>query len=140
MWKSRSRAHSKIATGYLRDKGRHVLARILVIDDEEAVRIPLRTALELAGHQVREAEDGTGGLAQQQASPADLVITDLNMPGLAGDQLVKRLKADFPATKIIAISALDGDPTARLGVDCAIPKPFRLKDVLARIADLMTEE
>jgi DNA-binding response OmpR family regulator len=108
-----------------------------VIDDEEAVRLPLRAALEMAGHQVREASDGGGGLAEQQASPADLVITDLRMPGMAGHELIQRLKADFPATRVIAISAVDEDLGDRWGVDGVIKKPFALKDVLARVADLL---
>ena len=110
-----------------------------MFDDEEAVRTPLRIALEMAGHEVREAADGASGLALQQETPADLVITDLRMPGLGPDEIVAKLRTGYPTTKIIAISALDRDLAVRLDVDCAIQKPFSLKDVLEKVSDLLAE-
>ena len=110
-----------------------------MIDDEEAVRVPLRTALEMAGHEVREAADGDSGLGLQQTSPADLVITDLRMPGIGGDQIVEMLRVNYPATRIIVISAVDSDLASRLDVDCSIQKPFSLKDVLETVANLLSE-
>lgn len=102
------------------------------------MRLPLRTALEMAGHIVREASDGAAGLLQLRKLPADLVITDLRMPGLAGDELLRRLKADFPDAKVIAVSAADVELAEGLEVDCVVQKPFELRQVVERVADLLS--
>ena len=57
------------------------MARILVVDDDQAVRLLLRTMLERRGHSVVEAENGDEGLRYYWATPTDLVITDIEMPG-----------------------------------------------------------
>ena len=80
------------------------MARILVVDDDKAVRLLLRTVLERRGHSVVEAENGDEGLRYYRAAPADLVIADIQMPVMDGLQMIKELRGDFPTAKIIAIS------------------------------------
>ena len=80
------------------------VSRILVVDDDNAVRLLLRTLLERRGHSVVEAANGAEGLQHYRAAPTDLVITDIQMPVMDGLQMIKKLRDDFPAAKIIAIS------------------------------------
>jgi len=80
------------------------VARILVVDDDTAVRLLLRTVLERRGHVVVEAENGAEGLQYYRAAPTDLVITDIQMPVMDGLQMIKELRSAFPTVKIIAIS------------------------------------
>jgi len=80
------------------------VARILVVDDDTAVRLLLRTVLERRGHAVVEAENGAEGLQYYRAAPTDLVITDIQMPVMDGLQMIKELRSAFPTVKIIAIS------------------------------------
>src|SRR2546422_7952751 len=88
------------------------MARIILIDDEDAVRRTVRLALERAGHQVLEASDGEAGLKLLAQSGADLVITDIFMPGQDGIVTVRRIRKESPGVKVIAISG--GDSTGRL--------------------------
>jgi two-component system, chemotaxis family, chemotaxis protein CheY len=80
------------------------VARILVVDDDNAIRLLLRSMLERRGHSVVEAENGAEGLQYYRTAPADLVITDIQMPVMDGLQMIKALRDDFPTAKIIAIS------------------------------------
>ena len=77
---------------------------ILVIDDEESIRLLLRTLLELEGYLVLEASDGIKGQQIYRNSPTDLVITDLIMPGKEGIETIRDLRREFPDIKIIAVS------------------------------------
>ena len=72
------------------------MARILVVDDDTAVRLLLRTVLERRGHAVVEAENGAEGLQCYRAAPTDLVITDIQMPVMDGLQMIKELRSAFP--------------------------------------------
>ena len=89
-------------------QGDPVVARILVVDDDKAVRLLLRAVLERRGHSVVEAENGDEGLRYYRAEPADLVIVDIQMPVMDGLQMIKELRGDSPTAKIIAISGEKG--------------------------------
>jgi CheY-like chemotaxis protein len=78
--------------------------RILVIDDDENIRLLLRAILEREGYQVLEASDGDKGLKEYKKNPTDLVITDLIMPGKEGIETIRDLRREFPGIKIIAVS------------------------------------
>jgi two-component system chemotaxis response regulator CheY len=84
------------------------VARILVVDDDKAVRLLLRAVLERRGYSVVEAENGAEGLQYYRAAPTDLVITDIQMPVMDGLQKIKELRRAFPTAKIIAISGEKG--------------------------------
>lgn len=79
-------------------------ARILVIDDEYHVRDSMRKYLETAGFEVVEAENGFEGLEQYHDAPADLVITDIEMPEKDGFETITELTDAYPDAKIIAMS------------------------------------
>ncbi len=120
------------------------MARIILIDDEEAVRGTTRRALERAGHQVFEASDGEAGLQLLAQSGADLVITDIFMPGQDGIVTVRRIRKEFPRVKVIAISG--GDSTGRLdlrtdaellGAATSLRKPFEAADLLRAVREVL---
>ena len=77
---------------------------ILVIDDDESIRVLLRTILEREGYRVVDAHEGHEGLKQFRENPTDLVITDLIMPGKEGIETIRELRQKFPGVKIIAVS------------------------------------
>jgi len=113
------------------------MARILVIDDDNAVRSVISAALTTVGHKVLEASDGRAGLRVFGANKIDLVITDILMPDLDGVEFVRTMRAYGSPAKIIAISGGGGalDPVdlltqaVTLGADAALPKPFQLTDL-----------
>jgi CheY-like chemotaxis protein len=114
-----------------------IMARILVIDDEELARITLRKILVGAGHVVVEAENGDEGLTAQRESPCDLVITDMIMPVKEGVETISDLKQEFPNVRIIAMSG--GGRTRNLnyleiakvvGGDKILAKPFSVTELL----------
>jgi CheY-like chemotaxis protein len=77
---------------------------VLVIDDDETIRVLLRTILEREGYRVVDAPDGAKGIRRYEESPTDLVITDLIMPGKEGIETIRDLRKEFPHIKIIAVS------------------------------------
>jgi DNA-binding NtrC family response regulator len=77
---------------------------VLVVDDERNIREGLAEALALEGHEVATASDGEEALAVLGREEVDLVITDLRMPKLAGDELLKRLNADWPTVPVIILT------------------------------------
>src|SRR5262245_9924003 len=78
--------------------------RILVIDDDRQIRRLLHTSLARDGHDVIEAEDGVSGLAAFAATPADLVVVDLFMPGQNGWDTIRRLQDHSPGVPFLVIS------------------------------------
>ena len=120
------------------------MARIILIDDEDAVRRTVRLALERAGHQVLEASDGEAGLKLLAQSGADLVITDIFMPGQDGIVTIRRIRKESPGVKVIAVSG--GDSTGRLdlrkgaellGAATSLRKPFSSADLLRAVRDVL---
>ena len=80
------------------------MARVLVIDDDEEHRTLVRHMLVGEGHQVDEALDGAEGLRLFGKSPPDLVLTDINMPGLDGHEVITAIRVLHPEVPIIAVS------------------------------------
>ena len=80
------------------------MARILIIDDDQDVRMVTCEVVRSAGHEVTLASDGAEGLQLQREKSFDLVITDLFMPVKEGVETICDIKKDFPEVKIIAIS------------------------------------
>lgn len=113
------------------------MARILVIDDDPAVRSIVRRSLELRGHVVLDAGDGGAGLRLFRESPADLVVTDIYMPDQDGIETIQSLRAEQPGVRILAISGgvartssesalLDAE---LLGADATLAKPFGVAEL-----------
>jgi CheY-like chemotaxis protein len=80
------------------------MARILLIEDDQAQREILRMILEKMDHTVIEASDGHDGLTRFAKQGADLVLTDLIMPGKEGLETIQEFRQRYPAVKIIAMS------------------------------------
>lgn len=114
---------------------------ILVVDDNEDIRAFLKNALESAHYEVQTASEGAQAIALLTKHPADLLITDLFMPGQEGMETIWICKTRFPRIKIIAISAGGRGSLASaalLGIDATLPKPFtedRLLDTVRRVLD-----
>ena len=103
-------------------------AHILVVDDEINIRGALVTMLEKKGHQVRGVATAEEGLAQLEAAPAELVITDLRMPGIGGMEFLSRLKDVWPDTEVVVMTAYGSIDTAveamRYGAYDYLTKPI----------------
>ncbi len=110
--------------------------RILVIDDERQIHRFLGPALEAAGYAVARAESGAEGLRLAANSAPDLVLLDLGLPDLDGQDVLRRLR-DFSAVPVIVLSARDreAEKIAALdnGADDYVEKPFALGELLARL-------
>lgn len=101
---------------------------VLVVDDEEPIREMLGWMLSDAGHVVHVASDGHEALAfMRKQQPVDIVLSDINMPGMDGLALCRLIETEFPNLPVLLIS---GRPRPN-GVKAFIAKPFRA-DVLAR--------
>ena len=118
--------------------------RILVIDDDDQMRVLLRQVMEWAGYEVMEAEDGREGMQLQRSDPADLVITDLIMPEQEGLETIGQLRREFPGTKVIAISGggrIGPEaylPAAQeLGADKVFSKPFDVRELAGAVKELL---
>ena len=113
------------------------MPRILVIDDNAAIRELLRIVLEGEGYEVIEAADGAEGLQRYQAAPTDLVITDLQMPGMDGLELLMALQRMVPTPVLMAISGdRDALTQARKFTPHTFAKPLLLEQVLAAVRNL----
>jgi CheY-like chemotaxis protein len=121
------------------------MARILLIDDNDAVRAMLRDTLEDAGHTVIEARNGSEGLERFQHANADLVITDVIMPEKNGLEVLMALRTSDPRVKIIAISGADGgedylDSARLMGAAKVLLKPFTSEELIVTINKLLPED
>jgi len=112
-------------------------ARILVVDDEPAMRVGLQDNLELEGYTVDVAEDGLKGLALALANSYDLVVLDVMMPGMSGLDVCRRIRDRSGNTFILLLTAkgeeVDKVVGLELGADDYVTKPFSLRELLARI-------
>jgi two-component system KDP operon response regulator KdpE len=116
------------------------MSRVLVADDEAAIRKVVRDALTQAGHEVETAVDGEEAQALLEAGEFDLVITDLNMPRTDGLELVRRIRAKR-ATPILVLTVRQEErEKVRLldsGADDYVTKPFGVPELLARARALL---
>jgi CheY-like chemotaxis protein len=115
--------------------------RILVIDDEDAVRGLLRKILEGAGYQVREAADGRKGVQSLAEISADLVITDLVMPEQEGLETLQIIRREHPHVKMIAISGAFGGQflvtAEHLGAQGILRKPVEPQQLLQMVRQVL---
>ncbi|MEQ1611325.1 MAG: response regulator [Hyphomicrobiaceae bacterium] len=110
--------------------------RILVVDDEEPVRLLLRECFELDGYQVVEAADGRALNQQLAEMPVHLVTLDLNLGGESGLELARQIRStcNVPIVMITGKGdTIDRVVGLELGADDYITKPFHLREVLARV-------
>jgi len=126
--------------------------RVLLIEDDDALRQMLTTALRGAGYQVTEATNGQEGLTAFKHSAADVIITDIFMPQEDGIETIFELKSTTPAVKVIAISGggrwaqygrqISADEPLEMarhfGADRTLKKPVKIQQLLEAVADLVT--
>ena len=114
-------------------RGEH---NVLVIEDEPPIRRFLRASLNDEGYRVTEAATGTEGLRAAASQPPDLVILDLGLPDLDGQEVLTRLR-EWCSAPIIVLSARDQEPQKILaldhGADDYMTKPFGVGELLARL-------
>ncbi|HUA89499.1 MAG TPA: response regulator transcription factor [Steroidobacteraceae bacterium] len=115
--------------------------RILIVEDETALRESLKGRLEEAGFTVDVARDGEEGLFAGREYPLDVAIVDLGLPGISGLELIRRLRADAKTYPILILTARDNwqDKVEGLqaGADDYVAKPFHFEEVLARVQALL---
>lgn len=120
------------------------MAMILLIDDDRNVLDMLAMALEDAGHDVITARDGLAGQRKATQGEPDLVVSDVNMPGLDGFSLCRKLRDGGFTAPIILLTARDGEIDEALGLELGaddyVVKPFRTRVLLARVAALLRRE
>jgi two-component system KDP operon response regulator KdpE len=111
--------------------------RILVVDDESAIRRALRPPLVELGFQIAEASRGEEALLQLRASVFDAVLLDVNMPGIGGIETLRRIRAFAPRLPILMLTVRDQEEdkvkALDLGADDYVTKPFSTRELIARI-------
>jgi CheY-like chemotaxis protein len=122
------------------------LAKILIVDDDNAVQATIQLLLERAGHSVVVASDGRTGLAIFESGNFDLLFLDIFMPGMDGLETMRLVHQTHPQTPIIVIS---GNPAGsasgldflnmatKLGAVTSLQKPFKPAALLAAVADCL---
>lgn len=110
---------------------------IMVIDDEKIVCDMAKIALKKEGYDVETFVDPKQALGRMKESPFDLVVTDLKMKGIDGMEVLQTIKAEYPATKVIMITAFAHLNAAieafRSDVLDFFPKPVKLKELIAAV-------
>lgn len=115
--------------------------KILVVDDEQAVRESLRRSLRFNGYEVLTANDGLEAVEMVRAENPELLILDVMMPNMDGLEVCRTLRSEGWDRPILVLTARDGvsDRVAGLdaGADDYLPKPFALEELLARVRSLV---
>ena len=113
------------------------LARILVVEDDVAIRRGVADVLGFGGYDVIEAGDGQAGLRAAEAAEIDLALLDILMPKMDGMALLQALRAERPSLPVIFLTARGEEEDRvrglRLGADDYVVKPFGAKELLARV-------
>lgn len=116
------------------------MEKVLIIEDDMQIADMLTRALKPIGYDVHTAHNGTEGLRLNQDNPADLIITDILMPGKGGIETIVELKREYPEIKIIAmsgggrVSAVDHLKIAReVGAHVTLTKPFTYAELVEAV-------
>jgi CheY-like chemotaxis protein len=118
------------------------MSKILIVDDEPANRLLMSTVLKYGGHEVLEASNGSEGLRIATESGPDLIVMDLNMPGMHGTEFLKQLRRDQSGARMrvalytgTSVNAMMRDFMDVTGIRYVIPKPSEPEEIL-RIVEL----
>ena len=119
-------------------------ANVLIVDDEEVVRLSHLRSLEGANCSARAAEDGNEALHVMEQQPADVVLLDLRMPGLDGMDVLKTIKQRWPHSEVVVITGYPCLETAkqavRLGAFNYLTKPLGPDEVIKAANDAITQK
>lgn len=111
--------------------------RVLVVDDEPAIRRALRPPLAELGFEVTEAARGEMALDLLRTETFDAVLLDVNMPGIGGIETLRRIRAGFPRLPVLMLTVRDSEnekvQALEMGADDYVTKPFGVRELIARI-------
>jgi two-component system KDP operon response regulator KdpE len=111
--------------------------RVLVVDNDAAMRRALRSSLTAQGYVITEARSGEEALEEMGLRPADLVLLDIEMPGIGGMETCRRLRGLAPQAGLIMVTVCDAEEdkirALEAGADDYVTKPFSFRELLARL-------
>lgn len=111
--------------------------RVLVVDNDGALRRALRSSLAAQGYVITEARSGEEALEAMGQRPADLVLLDIEMPGIGGMETCRRLRAMAPQAGVMMLTVCDSEEdmirALEAGADDYVTKPFSFRELLARL-------
>jgi two-component system, OmpR family, KDP operon response regulator KdpE len=114
---------------------------VLVVDDEAALRKVIRASLAASGFTVEEAGTGKEAVSTVQQRPFDLVLLDINMPGMGGVETCRQIRTLAPRTGIIMVTVRDAEEdkvrALEAGADDYVTKPFRFRELIARLGAVL---
>lgn len=114
--------------------------RILIVEDEVPVARQIAAALTEDGHDPKAVHSGEAALDEMSETPVDLIVLDVGLPGIDGFELLQRLRAQHLVSRVLLLtarSAVDDRVTGlRLGADDYLPKPFAMRELVARVRAL----
>jgi DNA-binding response OmpR family regulator len=115
--------------------------RILVVEDDDAIRRGIVDALDFEGYSPLEADNGDDGLRLALRSECDLILLDLMLPGKEGIEILREVRESRPTLPVIILTARgresDRVKGLRLGADDYVVKPFSVKELMARVSAVM---
>jgi DNA-binding response OmpR family regulator len=113
------------------------MARVLLAEDDDGIRVPLVRALEREGHEVEAVASGRQAVARGVAGDHDLLVLDIGLPVVDGLEICRRVREVRPVVPIIFLTAQDGEMNTVNGLDAGaddyITKPFGMAELLARV-------
>ncbi|WP_263368065.1 response regulator transcription factor [Edaphobacter bradus] len=111
--------------------------RLLIVEDDSALRRSLRTTLDVLGFDVAEASTGEDALVRLRMVDYEAVLLDINMPGIGGIETCRRIRRSFTRLPILMLSVRDGEDdkveALEVGADDYVTKPFQTRELTARI-------
>jgi len=114
--------------------------RILIVEDEAAVARQIAAALTEDGHEPKTVNNGEAALEEASRTPFDLIVLDIRLPGIDGFEVLRRLRRQHLAARVLLLTArgaVDDRVTGlQLGADDYLPKPFAMRELVARVRAL----
>jgi len=111
--------------------------KVLIVDDDPAFRRALRTSLAASGFDVSEARNGEESLIVLRDKPGDIVLLDINMPGMGGIEACRKIRSLSPRIGILMVTVRDAEEdkvqALEAGADDFVTKPYRLREMIARL-------